>query len=234
MCGRITIISSKEIIEMRFNVAFPFPWFPNYNASPSQMLPIITNEKANMITLGQWGLLPPWAKGKKEVKPMINARSEGIEDKPFFRNAFKKNRCLVVADGYYEWLRADKQKIPYRICLNSSEPFAMAGLWETITDNKGESIPSFTIITTEANKLTSKIHHRMPVILKPEVETQWLDNTQSAEKAKSLLIPYPDEEIKLYPVTSKVNSAAYHEANAISQVQDNMVRQKDLFGGELG
>jgi putative SOS response-associated peptidase YedK len=218
MCGRTTLITKKEIIEKRFGVEIDFDWVPRYNIAPSQFVPIITNESPDKITLAYWGLLPPWATDDKPAHAMINARADGISKKPFFRHAFKKNRCLIIADGFYEWEKKGKAKLPYRICLHSGEPFAFAGLWEPVKDDKGRMVPSFAIVTTEANEVVGKIHNRMPVILPPEKEKEWMDISRSPEEAESLLKPYPNDETNIYPVSPNVNKAIYNQPDAVTPV----------------
>ena len=156
----------------------------------------------------RWGLIPFWAKDPKIGARMINARSETVAEKPAFRNALKKRRCLVLADGYYEWQKTPVGKRPYRIIMKSGEPFAMAGLWETWKDPQGNVVPSCTIITTAANDFLAPIHNRMPVILPRESEELWLDpGVDDATLLTDLLIPYPDKRINAYEVSTIVNYA---------------------------
>ena len=177
MCGRYSLTVSAEKLVNQFKAILPDEGFlPKYNAAPSQKLPIITDSEPGKIQLYRWGLIPHWAKDISIGNKLINARAETINEKPSFRNAFRKQRCLVLADGYYEWQKTDTGKIPYRIILKNEEPFAIAGIWESWHDEADNEIRSFSIITTEANPSLTDIHNRMPVILNPDDTGKWLDN----------------------------------------------------------
>jgi putative SOS response-associated peptidase YedK len=149
------------------------------------------------------------------VKPLINARAETAATKPFFRAAFKSHRCLVLADGFYEWRRTKGGKVPYRIALKTEEPFAFAGLWSRVHDASGHPQTTFAILTTEANALVAHIHTRMPVILRPEDEEHWLEQALPVEAAQALLVPFPAGLMTAYEVSTKVNSPAYNTPEAI-------------------
>ncbi|MFH1509124.1 MAG: SOS response-associated peptidase [bacterium] len=203
MCGRYSFFSKAQIIEKRFNVSVPKDLQPHFNAAPSQMLPIITNIKPEELSLGLWGLRPKWL--DKKQAGFINARAETVQDKPAFKNAFNKHRCLVLADSFFEWQKTGEQKTPYRILLKKEEPFAMAGLFEPYTTNKGKMIPSYTILTTHANKAVANIHDRMPVILKPEEEKIWLGDSMNELSFKEILIPYNSAQMNSYQISKLVN-----------------------------
>ncbi len=210
MCGRFVRKTDKEDLQNRFGFDDPQGILlkPRYNIAPSQMHPtVIVESDHRILKLMKWGLVPFWAKDEKIGYKMINARAEGIESKPSFRDPFKKRRCLVLADGFYEWKRVDaKTKVPYFIRLKSGEPFAFAGLWDR-WDNGVELLESFTIITTENNELMAPIHNRMPVILHEKDEAAWLDpEIKDPVKLLPLLKPYPSEEMELYEVSTVVNS----------------------------
>jgi putative SOS response-associated peptidase YedK len=162
--------------------------------------------------------VPEWADGRPDVKPIINARAETVATKPFFRDAFKKKRCLVLADGFYEWKRAGKGKVPYRIALKTEEPFAFAGIWSAVHDVQGRMQSTFAILTTEANTLVSRIHNRMPVILREQDEEDWLNPRLSLDEAQALLVPLPAELLMMYEVSSKVNSPVYNTPEALQPV----------------
>ena len=167
----------------------------------------------------KWGLIPFWAKDPKIGARMINARAETVAEKPAFRNALKKRRCLVLADGYYEWQKTPVGKRPFRIVLKSGEPFAMAGLWETWKDPQGKVVPSCTIITTSANNYLAPIHNRMPVILPREVEGLWLDSgTEEADSLTHMLVPGPDDTLDAYEVSTMVNNSRNHSPEIIARV----------------
>jgi putative SOS response-associated peptidase YedK len=176
MCGRYTISNSIDALAERFH-ATPAQALlaPTYNAAPSQALPVIFNSNPRAITVSAWGFMPEWAGGRPDVKPLMNARAETVATKPTFRHAFKSKRCLVLADGFYEWKRAGKSRIPYHIALTSGEPFAFAGIWSAVHDPLGQPYTTFAIITTEANALVTQVHNRMPVILQARDEARWLD-----------------------------------------------------------
>jgi putative SOS response-associated peptidase YedK len=206
MCGRYTIIAKAEEIEKRFNVEVPTSYIPRYNAAPAQVLPVITNARPEGLSFFHWGLIPQWAKDKSISSKLINARSETITEKASFRNALQKRRCLVIADGFYEWKKSfKKSKIPYRIHLKDSSLFAFAGLWEEYDDDEQNRIHTFTIITTMANPIISKIHDRMPVILDRKSEQTWLDPMNSLEDLMKILKPYDEYQMDYYSVSSQVN-----------------------------
>jgi putative SOS response-associated peptidase YedK len=220
MCGRYTIAKEEEMLAVRFHVEVPPGTLlhPSYNAAPSQQLPAILNTEPDRLSLLSWGFVPGWADGKPSVRAVINARSESIATKPFFRSAFKNKRCLVVADGFYEWHKVGTKKTPYRITLKTDEPFAFAGLWSEVHDKDGTPRQTFAIITTEANDLMSKIHDRMPVILHEEDEEPWLDPGLSLNDAESLLCPFPAQMMHMYEVSTRVNSPRYNKADLIEPV----------------
>jgi putative SOS response-associated peptidase YedK len=225
MCGRFTITVTMEEVEKLCEAEFEkqedelmlFP--PNYNASPGQKLPVITNEAPNKIVNYRWGLIPFWAKDPTIGYKLINARSESILEKPSFKNAFKKRRCLIPADGYYEWDKKGKEKKPYRITLKNGELFSFAGIWETWTDKSKNQIRTFSIITTEANELTKKLHDRMPCILNLEQKSDWLDIDLPEEVASEMLKQYPSSKMKMYEVSPKVNSPKNNTPDLVKPVK---------------
>jgi putative SOS response-associated peptidase YedK len=190
---------------------------PTYNAAPSQDLPIMRSDQTQAITLASWGFVPAWAKGK-EVKAVINARAESIADKPFFREAFRHQRCLVLADGFYEWKKVGRHKVPYYIALKSAEPFAFAGLWSTVRDQDGKARITFAIITTAPNDLMREVHNRMPVILRQADEQHWLAPGLLREDAMAVLTPYPAAALTMHPVSTRVNAPTYNVPEAIEEV----------------
>jgi len=209
MCGRFSLTKEELEIEKRFNAKFySNDLVKRYNVAPSQLALVMTDDKPEELQLFKWGLIPSWSREAAIGYKMINAKSETIFEKPSFRNLIRRKRCLVISDGFYEWKPLEaKKKQPFRIGLKKDELFAFAGLWDVWTDKlTGELVPSFTIITTEANALVHDIHDRMPVILNRENETKWLSNTLRDEEIKLLLTPYPESEMKSYPVSTLVNS----------------------------
>lgn len=205
MCGRFSIYSTAKELTSRFDLPITDEYKPHYNAAPGQQLPLILNEKDDAIILGKWGLLPIWKKDVKETG-LINTRADSLVSKPMFKRYFQSKHCLIIANGFFEWLDTGRGKIPYFITLKNKEPFAFAGIWDLYKDTEGVTRPMFSIITTEPNKLVSKIHNRMPVILKKEQEKNWLDVSQFTDVTKKLFIPYPDNEMVVYEVSKLVNS----------------------------
>ena len=206
MCGRFTIFADPGRLAERFDASLPPDGLrPRYNAAPTQSLPVLLNEGDRVIQLLRWGLVPFWAKDASIGSQMINARAETLAEKPSFRNALKKRRCLVLADGFYEWKKTTTGKAPMRISLASGEPFAFAGLWEIWDAPEGDKLRTFTIITTTPNDLVEPIHNRMPVILRPELEPLWLDNDADKDAWLDVLRPYPAELMTAYLVSKRVN-----------------------------
>ena len=217
MCGRYTLYTKAEALEERFHAQMEMGLYtPTYNAAPSQALSVILNDDPGLIVKADWGFVPQWADGREGVKALINARGEGVADKPYFRSAFKEHRCLVLADGFYEWRRSKRGKVPYRIALKTKEPFAMGGIWSRVHDAEGNLHNTFAIITTTANNLVAQIHDRMPVILAKEDEADWLNPQLPLNEARALLSPYPAERMGAYEVSTKVNSPTYNEADLVS------------------
>lgn len=208
MCGRYTVTVAPEELGARFGAEVPPEAGPRYNAAPSQTLPVMLNEDKKVISLLRWGLVPRWSKDPSTGYKMINARSETLTEKPSYREPFKKRRCLVLADSFYEWQKTPSGKVPMRIMLKSGEPFAFAGLWEAWHDPESDAVlRTFTIITCGANDLVKPIHERMPVILPRESEAAWLDNSAGEKVWKELLRPYAAASMQTYAVSSRVNAA---------------------------
>ncbi|MBT3301065.1 MAG: SOS response-associated peptidase [Bacteroidetes bacterium] len=207
MCGRFIITKKIDEITERFHVEIEEDKYkPVYNAAPSQQLPVISNSEPERIRFFRWGLVPFWAKDQSIGNKMINARSETLLEKPAFRNLLKSKRCLVISDGFYEWQKTEKGKIPTCIRLKNNELFSMAGLWDQWKDTEGQTIHSFSIITCAPNELMAPIHNRMPVILNRDQEKIWLDNSQKSEELVDILKPYNKDDMNTYEVSSLVNS----------------------------
>ncbi|MED3572615.1 SOS response-associated peptidase [Cytobacillus praedii] len=224
MCGRFTLTATFTEIIQRFEIAAAIEeelYNPNYNVAPSQsVLSVINDGSKNRLGFLRWGLIPPWAKDMKIGNKMINARAETIAEKPSFRSAFKKKRCLIIADSFYEWKRHDDQtKTPMRIKLRSGDLFAMAGLWDRWISPHGESIYSCAVITTTPNDLVKGIHDRMPAILKPNDEKIWLDPAISdIKQLNSLLNPFNQDLMETYEVSSLVNSPKNNSIDLIREI----------------
>ena len=209
MCGRFSMAEDFTVLEKLFNLEpIEFPLKPRYNIAPSQEVPVVIWERGRQLKLFRWGLIPAWAKEPAIGMKMINARAESLDQKPSFRKLLPQKRCLVLADGFFEWEKRGGKKIPYRIVLKDRKPFAFAGLYDHWQDSKGQTIYSCTIITTEANRLIKPVHDRMPVILRQEAIPVWLDlGIKDVSLIKNLLTPYPEEEMDIYEVSPLVNSA---------------------------
>ncbi len=218
MCGRYTLAAKPEQLQARFQFDAPVSEYaPSYNIAPSQaVLAVIRDEEANRGGMLRWGLVPSWAKDPKVGYKMINARAESAAEKPSFRRALRQRRCLILADGYYEWQRRDGQKTPIYVRLRSCEPFAFAGLWERWHGEDDTTLVTCTILTTEANEWIQPVHHRMPVILDPGQEALWLDRSVTeAEILQPLLEPVNSDILEAYAVSSQVNSARYNSPACI-------------------
>lgn len=209
MCGRFSLFSPSDVLRERFDFEFTgdFDWQPRYNIAPSQqVLAIVHDGSRRKGGFLRWGLVPFWAKDTKIGYKLINARCETLTEKPSFRHLIGRRRCLIVADGFFEWKKTENGKQPYFIRLTSGQPFAFAGLWDR-WEKDGQVIHSCTVITTQPNGLMASIHDRMPSILRPEEEEAWLDpHLQDTEYLKSLLKPYPEEEMTAITVSTLVNS----------------------------
>jgi putative SOS response-associated peptidase YedK len=212
MCGRYTLTLSLEALRSAFPGAkFQIDYAPRFNIAPSQMIPVIREEAEGGLRadLFKWGLIPSWSKDETIGFRLINARAETLAEKPAFRAALKFRRCLIPADGFFEWvnIEAAKNKLPIYFRLKSKAVFSFAGLWETWKSPRGEEINSATIITTEPNTLVSQFHARMPVILSQDKYTNWLaPGAKSPDELHSLLQPYPEAGMECYPVSPMVNS----------------------------
>ena len=224
MCGRFVQNSPLQIIQQIFNTGkVLFEVIPNYNVAPTQkILAIINRDNENKLEKLHWGLVPFWANDISMGSRMINARAETVSQKPSFRNAFRKRRCLIPANGFYEWKGEKGHKQPYYITVPSDKPFAFAGLWETWTDkeNDEESVyKSCTIITTTASESLSSIHHRMPAVLDPEFHEKWLN--EKIQDPKNLEIILRDgliHDMIYYPVSKLVNSVKNNDPNCIEPI----------------
>lgn len=222
MCGRYTLTKGKYLAK-RFDLPkAPKDVKPNYNVAPGQTMPVITeSETGRQLELMKWGLVPVWAKDPNIGYKLINARSETMFDKPMWRNVIRKKRCLIPADGFYEWqkLAGGKkvQKQPFYIHPKQLDLFAFAGVWETWKDAEGMERKTYSIITTEPNKEMAKIHNRMPVILHREDEADWLSPAHNDDQKAidALLHPYEDGGLEMYEVSQDVNSPRNNDAHLI-------------------
>lgn len=256
MCGRYSLFTPPSDLEDRFDATFVEPFSPTYNAAPGQQLPVIADDEPATIQQIEWGLLPAWADTDRDG--LINARAKTIHEKPSFRPAYERTetsddgteggppvdreptahepaeagRCLVLADGFYEWTRTADGKRPYRVAFADDRPFAMAGLWatwrpETVQSGLGAfgatgdataedaARPTFTIVTTEPNDVVSSLHDRMAAILEPGAEREWL----TAVDPRSALGPHPADELRAYPVSTAVNSPANDDPSLVEPIE---------------
>jgi putative SOS response-associated peptidase YedK len=219
MCGRFTLTYDANAIARAFHVAVPesLKVGPRYNVAPTQEVVSVMRNGDEHLTLLRWGLIPSWAKEESIGSKMINARAETLAEKPSFKRLLYSKRCLIVADGFYEWRKDGKGKTPMYITLKDHELFAFAGLWDTWKNPDGEQIRTCTIITTDANELVEPIHNRMPVILPEEAREEWLDPTlRDEQKLLPLLKPYPSQEMTARPVSRLVNNPQYDSAELIA------------------
>ncbi len=212
MCGRFSLTAPGQLWFEIFGLPDPPAWAPRYNIAPTQPVAAVLvppDQGQRQFRLLQWGLIPSWAKDPGVGADMINARAEMAATKPAFRAAFRRRRCLVLADGFYEWSRQGRKKQPFCIRLRDGRPFAFAGLWEHWERPEGGAIDSCALLTTEPNALIQPLHHRMPVILDPEAYELWLDPAvQEVDVLQTFLRPYPPEEMTAYAVSTRVNNPA--------------------------
>ena len=218
MCGRYSLTSNISELQGRFGFVMDSPApLPRYNIAPTQPVLAVVNDGQRRGELMRWGLVPSWAKDVKIGSRMINAVSETAASKPAFRSAFRRRRCLVLADGFYEWRREGKQRVPMYFTQKSGEPMALAGLWENWKSPEGEWVRSCTILTTAANSFVRPIHDRMPVILSAETEPLWLDPlTEEPGTLEPLLLPAPVELLEVREVSTTVNNARSEGPECIS------------------
>ncbi len=219
MCGRFTLTVDPADLQKHFNdFSFPEKYAPRYNVAPSQAILAIPNDGRNAADFFLWGLIPSWAKDPSIGNRMINARGETLAEKPSYRGVYKYKRCLIPADGFYEWKAqaGTKTKVPYFIHLKNGQPFAFAGLWDEWHAADGAPIRTCTIVTTSPNTLMAPIHDRMPVILQPADYEEWLDPApRTPDSLQHLIAAFPPESMEAYPVSALVNSPANDRAECM-------------------
>lgn len=220
MCGRFVLTADGETIQTAFNLDdVPESLPPRFNIAPSQPIAVITNENPKVLTFHKWGLVPSWAKDVAMGNKMINARSESVEEKPAFRAAFRRRRCLIPATGFFEWQQRDGKKVPMFAHMKDNSVFAFAGLWEVWHSPEGDELRTVTILTTEPNALMADIHNRMPVILPTTAYETWLAaGEQSPADLKPLLKPFDADQMTAYEVSTFVNRPANDTPEAIEPV----------------
>jgi putative SOS response-associated peptidase YedK len=217
VCGRFTVAVSAQILLDEFGVEPPEDLQPRYNVAPQQHVPVIGRnaEGEDRFALLRWGLVPGWAKSPRDAKSTINARAETLLDRPSFREPFLHRRCLVVADGFYEWSRTGGTKQPWLFRLANGRPFAFAGLWDSWQDEKGDRLFSCAIVTTRANGVVAPVHDRMPVILDRDARTSWLDPATDTGTLRRMLAPIDDALLTGFTVSTTVNSVANDSTGCI-------------------
>lgn len=218
MCGRFTVRLPSPDLAAAFGIAETArETAPSFNVAPGRVVPVVVDEgEGRRLDAFRWGLIPHWAKDPSIGERLINARAETVAEKPAFRQAFLRRRCLILADGFYEWKAEGTRKTPYFISLDGVPVFAFAGLWEHWTPPGGEPVLSCAILTVEANAFMRPIHHRMPVILPPEAYGAWLDPHNGDRQALlALLKPCPSEGMRAHPVSSFVNAARHDSIQCV-------------------
>ena len=221
MCGRFTNKAKQEEMEKEFKVGRlnKVTFEPRYNIAPTQLIDaVLESDSERVLTQLKWGLIPGWAKDDSIGNKLINARAETLAEKPSFKNAFKSRRCIIPASGFYEWAKKGAgAKQPFYFYLKEKDVFGFAGLYEEWLDKEsGELVETCTIITTEANEVLEPVHHRMPVILKPEDYDQWLDQKEkNTDRLQNLLVPYPSVEMTSHEVSKAINSPTYNSPELI-------------------
>jgi putative SOS response-associated peptidase YedK len=222
MCGRYAITTAPEAIRRLFGYREQPNFPPRYNVAPTQPVPIVRMvEGKRAFALVRWGLIPAWVKDPRAFSLLINARGESVLDKPAFKNAMMYRRCLVPADGFYEWKREGEKKRPYFVWLKGGGPLAFAGLWESWMGPNGEEQETAAIVTTTACRSIAHIHDRMPVIVPPEAFDFWLDPKVDAEMASAAIQPARDETIECYPVSSAVNQHANDSPQLVEPLRES-------------
>jgi len=218
MCGRFAQIDSEDKVMSAFDILqSEITLEPRYNICPSQRIPVIIQQDGlRTLEMLEWGLIPFWA---KEPNPMINARAETAAEKPSFRHAFRKRRCLIPASGFYEWAKEEGQKQPYFIRLKNENTMAFAGLWEEWTSPEGETRRTCAILTIVANSLMQKIHHRMPVILTPSSGAMWLDLSGTGSSPEKLLLPFPADKMEAWRVSRKVSVPSFDNLHCLKKLE---------------
>jgi len=215
MCGRFTLKTPVERLSEKFQFPQIIPLKPRYNIAPSQSVAVVrrlTDDADRTLAMLRWGLIPTWEKDLTKARKPINAKSETVADLPSFRAAFRQRRCLIPADGFYEWKQEGGRKQPVYIAMKDGEPFAFAGLWEHWEKPDQEPIDSCVLLTTEPNELLVQVHNRMPVILEPKNYDLWLDpDLQEVSRLKTLLLSYPPDQMTVYPVNLRVNNPKHDD-----------------------
>jgi putative SOS response-associated peptidase YedK len=232
MCGRSSLTKNEKELEARFQARFyseeleRYNPLPNYNVAPTHRCPVITSNDSAHFQLFKWGLIPSWSKDEKMAYSMINARIETLKEKKTFSSLINAKRCLVPMDGFYEWKKVGKIKIPFRIQTAEQDLFSCAGLWDQWYNEKGEKIHTFTIITLPANEFMSQIHDRMPAILSKDQERHWLDDNLNTSEYISLLQTNPNQNMIMYEVDPRVGNVRENDKALIEKFEKKIEPQQ--------
>ncbi len=220
MCGRYSFTASKEKLNKHFGLSIQDDLDKNYNIAPTQNAYVLTNDAPKTLRKLRWGLIPHWSKSENVSSNLINARSETIATKASFRMPIRKKRCLVLADGFYEWKTYGRKKLPHRIVMKETgQMMVFAGIWDEWIDKKGEKVASFTIITTTPNEEMQWVHDRMPVILPTDgLQKKWLSDSPLNE-VLALLKPIENDSLRVYPVSDKLNKVGYNSSDLFNEVK---------------
>jgi putative SOS response-associated peptidase YedK len=221
MCGRYVLTVPGDLLATAFGLEEVPELTPRYNVAPSQVVPIVRGAEDGRRELAhaRWGLVPHWAKEAAIGNRLINARADGLADKPSFRDSFKRRRCLIPADGFYEWQKVGAKKQPWLLRLAGGKPFAFAGLWSIWTDPESrESLETCAIVTTEPNELAAAVHDRMPVILPEPARETWLDARSDREGLLALLVPFPAAAMEAFPVSTRVNNPVNDDPGCVERI----------------
>ncbi|MEW6720303.1 MAG: SOS response-associated peptidase [Thermodesulfobacteriota bacterium] len=222
MCGRFVLFTDGQVLTEQFDAPLPTDLIPRFNIAPTQNIPVVrtSDDGEREIAFLRWGLIPSWAKDPAVGNRLINARSETAWDKPSFRAVFKRHRCLIPANGFYEWQKKERTKQPFFIKMRDERLFAFAGMWDRWRSAAGDAVETCAILTTAANGVLAPIHDRMPVILPASVYEHWL-NPEITDPGVlvPLLSPFPDDEMVAYPVSSRVNSPSHDDKDCTAPLQ---------------
>ncbi|WP_289030908.1 SOS response-associated peptidase [uncultured Algoriphagus sp.] len=232
MCGRYSLSKSKIELEERFQAEMLTDFKPRYNIAPTQLVPVITSQSPKGFSFFYWGITPEFGRNKPVSQKLINAKAESVHQKITFKSSFKQRRCIIPADGFYEWKKLGKKtSIPHRFTLREGGLFSFAGIWDEYETVDGENQHTFLILTTEPNELVSEVHDRMPVVLTQETEKKWLNNYSSEEELLEILKPFSANEMLSYPVSTLVNSVK-NDSPALIRKTDPMDQHGNytLFG----
>jgi putative SOS response-associated peptidase YedK len=218
MCGRYVLIAEPQQVQREFDLSSTPTLAPRYNIAPTQPVAIITNEKPDELTIVKWGLVPSWSKDPKVGSKMINARSDTAHEKPSFRSAFKRRRCLIPVSGFYEWKTSDDSKQPHYIFVKDKDVFSFAGLWEVWHGPDGEQLWTCSILTTDANEKIEDLHNRMPVILDGDDRKTWLDEDAEVAELRLLMKPFDSDKMDYYPVSKAVNTPRNDDPSLLERI----------------